>query len=370
MLTEERVAAAATAAPSDQPVGRDRRTRSRAAVVFPLLGVALVVVFVLGIAVGSVAIPVLDVVRVLTGHEPHGVYHVIVQDIRLPRSITGVLVGAALGVAGLQMQTLFRNPLADPFVLGVSAGASLGVAIVVLAGASSEATFLTGLGGLGQVGIAGAGTAGAALVMALVLVAARRVRSTVTILVVGLMVSYLVASLVTVLIASADGPRIQQFLAWEAGSFRSVTWQQLHVLVPVLLVGLAVASVGVKQLNALLLGERYAATMGVNVRRTRVATIGTSALLAGVATAFCGPIGFLGIAIPHLARAALGTSDHRLLLPASMLLGGTIALAADITAQLPGADFVLPLNAVTALLGAPIVIWVVLSSRSAGALGA
>ena len=370
MLTEERVAAiapepAARASDPERP-----RVRSRAAVVFPLLGLLLLVVFVLGIAVGSVPIPVVDVVKVLTGHEPHGVYHAIVSDIRLPRSITGVLVGAALGVAGLQLQTLFRNPLADPFVLGVSAGASLGVALVVLAGASSEATFLSGLGGLGQVGIAGAGTVGAAAVMVVVLVAARRVRSTVTILVVGLMVSYLVASLVTVLIASADGPRIQQFLAWEAGSFRAITWSQLHVLVPVLLVGLLAATAGVKQLNALLLGERYAATMGVNVRRTRFTTIGTAALLAGVATAFCGPIAFLGIAIPHLARAALGSSDHRLLVPASMLLGGTVALTADIIAQLPGAEFVLPLNAVTALLGAPIVIWVVLSSRNAGALGA
>ncbi len=367
-LTDER--RISTRTPPAASAGARPRERRRRVVVFPLLGVALVVVFVLGIAVGSVPVPVSDVVKVLTGAEPHGVYHAIVQDIRLPRSITGVLVGAALGVAGLQMQTLFRNPLADPFVLGVSSGASLGVGLVVLAGASSEATFLGGLGGLGQLGIAGAGTAGAALVMVAVLFAARRVRSTVTILVVGLMVSYLVSSMVTVLIASADGPRVQQFLAWEAGSFRSVTWQQLHVLVPVLVVGLVAASLGVKQLNALLLGERYAATMGVDVRRTRVVVIGTAAALAGVATAFCGPIGFLGIAIPHLARAGLRTSDHRLLLPATMLLGGTIALAADIIAQLPGADFVLPLNAVTALLGAPIVIWVVLQSRNAAALGA
>ena len=352
------------------PAGSDGPTRSaRVAVVFVVLGIALVVVFVLGIAVGSVNIPVADVVRVLTGHEPHGVYTTIVRDIRLPRSIAGVLVGAALGVAGLQMQTLFRNPLADPFVLGVSAGASLGVALVVLGAAQSSATFLAGLGGLGQVGIAGAGAIGAAVVMAAVLFAARRVRSTVTILVVGLMVSYAVSSFVAVLIASADGPRIQQFLAWEAGSFRSVTWEQLHVLVPVLVVGLILAVVTIKQLNALLLGERYAATMGVDVRRTRFVIIGTAALLAGVATAFCGPIGFLGIAIPHLARAALGTSDHRVLVPATVLLGGSIALAADIIAQLPAADFVLPLNAVTALIGAPIVIWVVLRARAAGALG-
>ena len=346
-----------------------RRRMTRILLVFVLLVVALVVVFVLGIAVGSVRIPVADVVRVLTGDERRSVYTAIVRDIRVPRSIAGVLVGAALGVAGLQMQTLFRNPLADPFVLGVSAGASLGVALVVLGAAQSSATFLAGLGGLGQLGIAGAGAVGAAVVMAAVLFAARRVRSTVTILVVGLMVSYAVSSFVAVLIASADGPRIQQFLAWEAGSFRSVTWDQLHVLVPVLVAGLVLAVATIKQLNALLLGERYAATMGVDVRRTRLITIGTSALLAGVATAFCGPIGFLGIAIPHLARAALGTSDHRLLIPATMLLGGSIALTADIIAQLPGSEFVLPLNAVTALIGAPIVIWVVLRARAAGALG-
>jgi iron complex transport system permease protein len=350
--------------------GPDRRTHAtRVTAVFLVLGIALVVVFVLGIAVGSVNIPIADVVRVLAGGERHGVYTTIVRDIRLPRSIAGVLVGASLGVAGLQMQTLFRNPLADPFVLGVSSGASLGVALVVLGAAQSDATFLAGLSGVGQLGIAGAGALGAGLVMAAVLFAARRVRSTVTILVVGLMVSYAVSSFVAVLVASADGPRIQQFLAWEAGSFRSVTWDQLHVLVPVLLLGLVVAVLTIKQLNALLLGERYAATMGVEVRRTRFITIGTSALLAGVATAFCGPIAFLGIAIPHLARAALGTSDHRVLVPATMLLGGSIALAADIIAQLPGADFVLPLNAVTALIGAPIVIWVVLRARAAGALG-
>jgi iron complex transport system permease protein len=342
---------------------------TRVAVVFALLGIMLVVVFILGIAVGSVNIPVADVVRVLTGHEHHSVYATIVRDIRLPRSIAGVLVGASLGVAGLQMQTLFRNPLADPFVLGVSAGASLGVALVVLGASQSSATFLAGLSGVGQLGIAGAGAVGAAVVMGAVLFAARRVRSTVTILVVGLMVSYAVSSFVAVLIASADGPRIQQFLAWEAGSFRSVTWDQLHVLVPVLLVGLILAVVTIKQLNALLLGERYAATMGVDVRGTRLVIIGTAALLAGVSTAFCGPIGFLGIAIPHLARAALGTSDHRVLIPATVLLGGSIALTADIVAQLPGSDFVLPLNAVTALIGAPIVIWVVLRARAAGALG-
>lgn len=360
------VPAAAPPAP-DVPARQPRAPR--VTLVFLGLGVLLVVVFILGIAVGSVNIPVADVVRVLTGGERHGTYTTIVRDIRLPRSIAGVLVGAALGVAGLQMQTLFRNPLADPFVLGVSSGASLGVALVVLGAAQSDATFLAGLSGVGQIGIAGAGAVGAGLVMAGVLFAARRVRSTVTILVVGLMVSYAVSSFVAVLIASADGPRIQQFLAWEAGSFRSVTWDQLHVLVPVLLFGLVLATLTIKQLNALLLGERYAATMGVEVRRTRFITIGTAALLAGVATAFCGPIGFLGIAIPHLARAALGTSDHRVLVPATILLGGSIALAADIIAQLPGSDFVLPLNAVTALIGAPIVIWVVLRARAAGALG-
>lgn len=367
-LTDTPPAGPAPMAAAPRPV-TGGRGRGRTVAVFVSLGVTLVVVFLLGIALGSVSVPIVDVVRVLTGSEHHGVYVAIVRDIRLPRSIAGVLVGAALGVAGLEMQTLFRNPLADPFVLGVSSGASLGVAIVVLGASQSSATFLAGLGGLGEVGIAGAGALGAALVMALVLFAARRVRSSVTILVVGLMVSYAVSSFVTVLLAWADGPRIQQFLDWEAGSFRSVTWQQLHVLVPVLLVGLGIVVLTTKPLNALLLGERYAATMGVDVRRTRLVTIGTAALLAGVATAFCGPIGFLGIAVPHLARAALGRSDHRLLIPATMLLGGSIALAADIVAQLPGADFVLPLNAVTALVGAPIVISVVLRARHAGALG-
>ena len=341
------------------------RTSRRHALTFAGLGGALVTLFVVAIAVGSVSIPLADVVTVLWGGEAsRASWETIVEQIRVPRSITAVLVGAGLGVAGLQMQTLFRNPLADPFVLGISAGASVGVAaVVLLAGSSGSALFVTGFGWLGNLGIAGAATVGAAAVAAVVLLIASRVPNVVMVLIVGLMIGQAIAALVTVMLSVGDERRVQQFVGWGFGDFRGVTWSELEVLTPAVLAGIALAVVSSKQLNALLLGEGYARSLGLNVLRMRIVTIGAAALLAGVVTAFAGPIAFLGIAIPHLTRGLLGSSDHRLLLPGVILTGGCVALAAEVVAQLPGLDSVLPLNAVTALIGAPVVIAVLLRSR-------
>jgi iron complex transport system permease protein len=287
----------------------------------------------------------------------------VVRTVRVPRTIAAALSGAALAVAGAQMQTVFRNPLADPFVLGVSSGASFGVAVVVLGVGSGASTWLGGLGGLADLGVAGAAFAGAAGAALVALLVAQRVRGVATVLVVGLMISALLSALVSLLVAGADPQRLEQWMAWNQGSFRGVTNDELRVMAPALAVGLAVAFASTKALNALLLGERYAASMGVPVRLARVTILLSASLLAGGVTGFAGPIAFIGVAAPHLARPAVGTSDHRSLLPATALIGASLALVAEILAQLPGQAGVLPLNAVTALLGAPVVIWVLAGSR-------
>lgn len=331
-----------------------------------LLGLllALAGVFLLSLTLGSVEIPLRDIARILVGEEPaRQTWTTIVLKFRLPKAITATLAGAALAVAGLQMQTLFRNPLADPFVLGINSGASLGVALVVLsvgvAGVSAT-SMLAGLGLLGNFGLTLAASLGAGLVLGLMLFVARRVPSTTTLLIMGLMVGYATAALVSLLLYFSIAERIQAYINWTFGSFGGVTWSQLHALIPTVLLALAVAMTLAKPLNALLLGETYAQTMGLNVRRARLAIILSAAVLAGAVTAFCGPIGFLGIAVPHLARNLFRSSDHRLLLPACALLGALLALVADIIAQMPGTQTVLPLNAVTALIGAPVVAWVIL----------
>jgi iron complex transport system permease protein len=336
--------------------------RNGVALRFGVLIAALVGVIVAGITVGSVSIPVRDVMRAFVGGHVDAGTEAIIKQVRLPRTITATFSGAALGAGGLQIQTLFANPLADPFVLGISSGASLGVAaVVLLGGGAGTAVFVAGLGWLGSFGTVLAASIGGCLVLGVVVAAGRVLRSSTGLLLVGLMIGYLVAALVTVLLAGASAQRVQLFVEWGFGSYHGVTWSQLHVLVPVIALGLLAAMATSKQLNALLLGERYAASMGIDVRRARLVIISVTSVLAGSVTAFAGPIAFLGIAIPHIGRSLFRTSDHRLLLPACALIGASVALAADILAQLPG-DGVLPLNAVNALIGAPIVIVVLVRS--------
>lgn len=324
---------------------------------FAILAGVLVIIIVGGLALGSVSIPVPDVVAVLTGQQGvDPVAATIVRDVREPRTITAVLVGAGLGVSGLQMQTLFRNPLADPYVLGMSSGASLGVALVVLGSSTGIAAegFASGLGLGPDIMVTIAAALGSGIVMFVVMSAGRFIRSSTILLLLGVMIGYFVSSGVTVLLSRASPELVTQYTRWQFGSYHGVTWANLKIMVPVMLVGLAAAMLTAKPLNALLLGERYARTMGMNVTLVRALLMATTSILAGASTAFCGPIAFLGIAIPHLTRGVLGTSDHRALLPGCVLVGGSVALAADILAQLPGDD-VLPINAVNAVFGAPVV---------------
>ncbi len=314
----------------------------------------------LNLVLGSVHIPLNEVITVLTGGEASKAsWTYIILSFRLPKTLTAVLAGAALAVSGLQMQTLFRNPLADPYILGISAGASLGVAMVVLSTGAATG-FLSSVGWMADFSLIIAAITGASAVTALVMTITRWLRQTMTLLILGLMMSYATGALVSILIYFSVPEQIQAYISWTFGSFGGVTTRQLAILAPVIGMGLLLAGLLVKPLNALLLGENYAYSMGVNVKQLRFWIIGGVSVLAGAVTAFCGPIGFLGIAVPHLCRALFHTSDHRLLIPATMLMGGLIALLADLIASLPGSQVVLPLNAVTALLGAPVVMWIIL----------
>lgn len=330
------------------------------------------VAFVLSLAFGSVRIPLDQVLTILLGGEPtRATWATIVNDFRLPKALTASLAGAALGVSGLQMQTLFRNPLADPFVLGVSSGASLGVALVVLSVGAANTALLAVAGLLGNLSLVVAACLGAGAVMLLVLALAQRVQSSVTLLILGLMIGYLTSAVVSLLLYFSIAERIQAYVSWTFGSFGGVTWAQMRVLAPTICVGLLLAFILTKALNALLLGEAYARSMGLDIRRSRIGIVTSSAVLAGAVTAFCGPIAFLGIAIPHLCRSLLRSADHRVILPACALVGATAALLVDLAAQAPGTRVVLPLNAITALVGAPIVVWIILRrGMGRGAFGA
>lgn len=324
------------------------------------LTLGLVSAFLLNIAFGSVLIPIGEVLSVLGGgsaSKPSWEY--IILSFRLPKALTAILAGAALAVSGLQMQTLFRNPLADPYILGINAGASLGVALVVLAGGTTSG-FLASLGFLGDLRLIVSAIIGAGLVTGLVIVASRWLQHAMTLLILGLMLGYATSAVVSILIYFSVPEQIQAYIAWTFGSFGAVTPRQLALLAPIIGSGLVLAWLLAKPLNALLLGEAYARSMGANVQRLRLLLIAGTAILAGAVTAFCGPIAFIGVAIPHLCRALLRSSDHRLLVPSTMLMGAVVALLADLVAGMPGSQTMLPLNAVTALLGAPVVVWIVL----------
>jgi iron complex transport system permease protein len=347
----------------DAVVDRPDAAVSREPAVLAALAALLAIVFVLSLIVGSTWISPAHVLAILTGGGAGDAERGVIEAIRLPRSLTATLAGASLGVAGLQMQTLFRNPLADPFALGVSAGASLGVALVVLGGGMGATLAFGATANLtGDAAMTIAAIVGAAIVLSLVLAVSARVESPTTVLIVGLMLGYAVSAFVTVLVGASEPDRLQQFAAWGFGSFSGVTWQRLRLFGPLTLAGVALAAATTKQLNALLLGERYARSMGMAVRRARMVTVMGASLLGAVVTAFCGPIAFLGIAVPHLCRGLLGTSDHRALVPAVALLGASVALVAQIAALLPRAG-VLPLNAVTSLIGAPVVVVVLMRAR-------
>ncbi|MCP4751278.1 MAG: iron ABC transporter permease [Proteobacteria bacterium] len=351
-----------------KPVENDKFTKGIVpppAILFMGMAAIIAFVFLLLLSLGSVHIPLKSVFSILTGKGSEMlVWERIVLNLRLPKTITAVLAGMALSISGLQMQTLFRNPLAGPFVLGISSGASLGVAIFVLAANLVGSAMSLGFEFLGEFGIVIAATLGASSVLILILAVSFRIRNTLTLLIVGIMFGYATGGIVNILLYFSNPHNIQSYIVWTFGSFRGVTWNQAGILIPIVAVGMCLAITTVKSLNAMLLGDAYARSLGLNVKRVRVVTVFSTALLAGSVTAFCGPIGFLGIAVPHLCRGLFSTSDHRTLVPAVAGMGAVIALCSELIAQLPGSQYSLPLNAITALFGAPVVIWVVLRQRS------
>jgi iron complex transport system permease protein len=324
----------------------------------------LVLSFILTLTLGSVAIPLKEVVRIIGGTQVS--YHnwgVIVLDYRLPKALVAALAGAALSVAGLQMQTLFKNPLADPFILGIASGANLGAAIVILAVSGSGVHFLSKLGNLGNFSLTIAASAGALLVFLLILLIARRVHLT-TLLITGVLVGYIVNALVRILIQAAMPEAVQAYLSWTSGSFAGVSWPEMKFFAPILIIALFVSVFTIRPLNALLLGETYARSMGVDPKTVRWLLIINASVMTGVVTAYCGLIGFIGMAVPHLCRSLFATSDHNTILPACVVTGAITAIFADLVAQVIGGGFMLPLNSVTSILGGPIILMVLLKKRN------
>lgn len=331
--------------------------QNRNKILFLLLTILIVVLFAIDMMVGSVGISVGEVWAAVTGGECDPIKAKIIIDIRLMKAIVAILAGAALSVSGLQMQTLFRNPLAGPYVLGVSSGASLGVALFIL-GAP-----LVGLSSspiLSSLGVAGAAWIGSAAVLALVATVSRHIKDIMVILILGMMIGSAVSAIVQILQYMSHEEALKGFVVWTMGSLGDVTISQLWLVALAIISGLIISITVIKPMNLMLLGEAYARTMGLNIQRTRSLILLSTTLLAGTTTAFCGPVGFIGLAIPHLARIIFQNADHRVLLPASMLSGAISLLLCDIVSKL----LTLPVNTVTALLGIPIVVWVVVRNKN------
>lgn len=330
--------------------------KGRVTIIFIVLTLFTVLLLLVDIGAGSVKLSIGDVAKALIGESEDPAVSKIVIDIRLIKSIVAILAGAALSISGLQMQTMFRNPLAGPYVLGVSSGASLAVAL-----------FILGLPGLGMqsgimstIGMTGAALLGSGIVLALVAVVGRRIKDIMVVLILGMMVSSGISAIVQILQYMSSDEALKSFVIWTMGSLGNVTSEQLPILLAVVFIGLILAVATIKSLNLLLLGEEYAVTMGYNSRRGRTMILMSTALLAGSVTAFCGPIGFIGLALPHVARAIFGSADHRILIPGVALTGAAVMLGCDIVSKI----LVIPINAITALIGIPIVIWIVFRQRA------
>ncbi len=340
------------------------KTKHKKIRLFAFLFLMLLVLFIINITLGSIHIPFKYVLAWMFGLEDgNHKWHNILMNTRLPQAITSVFAGAALSVGGLQMQTLFRNPLAGPSILGISSGAGLGVAIVVLLfGALNGITLIT-LGLAGSLTITIAAFIGAIIVLLLVLFLARKLKNNAMLLIVGIMVGYASTALVGLMQFFSTKDDIQAYVVWGLGSFNNVSWFDIQIFVPVLFIGLTASLFLIKPLNIYLLGENYAANLGINVKRSRFHILMVVGLLTATVTAFCGPVAFLGLAVPHLTKNLFKTADHSVLVPAVMIFGASLALVCNLIARLPGFDGALPINAVTSLIGAPIVVSVILKRR-------
>lgn len=333
----------------------------RQRIIFTGLFLLVIVFLFLDVFFGSVSIKASDVIRALFT-ETGSNFETIILKFRIPKAITALIVGIALSLSGLQMQTVFRNPMAGPYVLGISSGASLGVAFVILGFSGNISP--DSLEGLGNWILVAASWAGAGVVMLLIMFISSRVKDIMTILILGIMLSSGISAVVTIMQYFSNETMLKAYVIWTMGSLGNLTSSQLNVLLLSVSAGILLSLISTKMLNALLLGENYAGSIGLNVRFARTVIFACTCILAGSVTAFCGPIGFIGIAVPHITRILFRTSDHKILIPGTILAGGAIMLASDIISQLPGSDSVLPVNAVTSLIGIPVVIWVILRNRN------
>ncbi len=334
-------------------------SKTRHNLLFVVLAMGTAALFLADVSLGAVTIPTVDVVKSLTGGTASkDTWEYIIMNYRLPKAITAILAGIGLSVSGLLMQTLFRNPLAGPYVLGLSSGSSLGVAFVILG-----SSLIPGLAGTllsSSYGIMLASCLGSLAVLLAVLVVSGKLRDTSAILIVGLMFGSFTNAFVGVLTYFSSAEQLQKFTFWSLGNLGNLSWASVAVLTTSVLVGLLLALSGIKPLDALLLGENYAKSLGVNYKKAQLTVIVATSVLAGSITAFAGPIAFIGLAVPHMAKLAFQTSNHRILFAATILLGASIMLFCDMLSQFPGTDVSLPINAITSLIGAPVVIWLLL----------
>lgn len=329
---------------------------------FVLLLLLVIVLWFTNISFGSVSIPFTDIFAIIFGDDTiKDSWQTIVLDFRIPKAITAVLVGSGLSISGLLMQTLFRNPLAGPFVLGISSGASLGVALLILGSSIFGGVFLSI--SFSNWAIAIAASLGSFLVLSAVILAANKVRNTMSILIIGLMFGSFTSAIISMLSYFSEAQEIQQYIFWSFGSLGNLSWDELAIFFSIYLIGLIGVFTIIKPLNSLLLGENYAKSLGVNVKQSRIIILVITSLLTGVITAFSGPIAFIGLAVPHLAKLIFTTSNHKILIPATALTGALVLLICDIIAQVPTSEFTLPINAITSLFGAPVVIWLLIRKK-------
>lgn len=329
----------------------------RTTAMFACLVVAIALLFVANLLIGTVGIPMGTVVSILTGGDTASeIYSNIVMKSRVPQALTALMAGAGLAVSGLQMQVVFHNPLAGPSVLGISNGASLGVAFVVLLSGSLGGVALSRMGYLGDAAISVAAIAGALAVMAVIVAVAQRVRGNVTLLIIGVMIGYIATAIIGVLKFFSAEEDVRAYVVWGLGSFSRVSGNQVTVFIALMALLLPLSMLLVKTMNMLLLGEDYARNLGVDIRKARVAMIVSSGILAAIVTAYCGPVMFIGLAVPHLCRALFRTSDNRILMPATLATGAALALLCLLVARFPGLEGALPVNSVTALVGAPVIV--------------
>jgi len=333
---------------------------NKSGAIFGGLTILLILLFILDLFLGSVTIRPGEIIRAIFNNSDETTRTILTQ-FRLPKAITALLVGIALSISGLQMQTLFRNPMAGPYVLGLSSGASLGVAFVIL-GFSSDLS-PESIRGFGNWAIAAASWAGAGLVMLFIMIISSRIKNIMTVLILGIMLSSAISAIVSIMQYFSNETMLKAYIIWTMGSLGNLTASQLNVMIVSVAAGVILSLISVKMLNALLLGENYARSIGLDIKRSRFLIIAGTSILTGTITAFCGPIGFIGIAVPHLARIILRTSDHKILIPGTILAGALVMLLSDIISQMPGSDNTLPVNSVTALIGIPVVIWVILHDQ-------